>query len=337
MQNLNTKRYVITGGSGYIGSHVARVLRRHDPECKIWIIDRKLRPHTVKDADLMTESCFADPMTLECIRDWQPTAVVHCAADHIVPESVKNPAEFYLNNVVRTHALLETLRQISRSPMVLFSSTAAVYGNNENLPIQETEPLMPINAYGHTKVAVESMLHDYHRAYGLPSICFRYFNAAGAEPFNSDLGQPWGASHIIARILESQLSDTAFTLYGRDYDTADGTCVRDYVHVWDIACAHIQGLDYLDRKPGHYIFNLGTATGISNQEIIMKVIEKYGQFDLILDKRRAGDPARLVASNSLAQRELGWQPTMSDIDTIIDSAYQWYHQNYCNQPKESVQ
>ena len=332
----STKRYVITGGSGYIGSHTARALRLHDPDCSIWIIDRQLRPHTLKGVDLHTESCFADAMTLECIVDYQPTAVIHCAADHVVPHSVTDPDRFYLNNVVKTHSLLSVLRRIKQPPRVLFSSTAAVYGNNENVPIEETEPVAPINAYGNTKVAIENMLSDYNRAYGLDSVCFRYFNAAGAEPNDHDLGQPWGASHIIARILESYLAHELFTLYGQDYDTPDGTCIRDYVHVWDIAQAHILALDYLDRCPGHHVFNLGTAQGISNREIIQSVMEKYGAFDLMVDHRRAGDPARLVASNSRARKLLGWVPRYSDLDTIIESAYEWYHQNYCENIKESV-
>lgn len=336
MLNQSIKRYVVTGGSGYIGSHIVRALRQHDPECKIWIIDRQLRPHTLASADLYTESCFSDPITLECIIDFQPTAVIHCAADHVVPDSVRDPDEFYLNNVVRTHTLLGVLRRMRRPPHVLFSSTAAVYGNNENLPIEETEPLDPINPYGNTKVAIENMLGDYNRAYGINSVCFRYFNAAGAEPYNHDLGQPRGASHIIARILESHLDHETFTLYGQDYDTPDGTCIRDYVHVWDIAQAHILALEYLDRHPGHHVFNLGTARGISNREIIDQVTEKYGSFDLKVAGRRSGDPARLVASNNLAKRVLGWQPKHSDLDTILYSAYQWYHQNYCNHTKESV-
>lgn len=336
MPKANTKRYVITGGSGYIGSHTARALRLSDPDCSIWIIDRLLRPHTLPSADLHTESCFADPLTLECIVEHQPTAVIHCAADHVVPESVKDPDEFYFNNVVKTHSLLTVLRRMEKPPKVIFSSTAAVYGNNENLPIEENQPLQPINPYGNTKLTIEHMLKDYAQAYGLDSVCFRYFNAAGAEPHNHDLGQPRGASHIIARVLESLLSQQMFTLYGQDYDTPDGTCIRDYVHVWDIAQAHVLALGYLDQNPGHHVFNLGTATGTSNREIIQCVTDKYGGFDITVDQRRAGDPARLVASNQRAREILGWTPRYSDIDTIIESAYQWYYQNYCNKVKESV-
>jgi UDP-glucose 4-epimerase len=171
---------------------------------------------------------------------------------------------------------------------------------------------------------IETMLRDYSNAYDINSICFRYFNAAGAWPVEHDLGEEPGGTHIIARALEASIKGRAFNVFGDDYNTPDGTCVRDYIHVLDLAQAHIKVINYLEYNPGFYVFNLGTAQGISNKQIADYVGEKYGFKFLNYGIKRPGDPAILIADSSKAKRDLDWEPEHSDIGTIIDSAYQWY-------------
>jgi UDP-glucose 4-epimerase len=177
-----------------------------------------------------------------------------------------------------------------------------------------------------SKYIIERVLSDYHAAYGLPSVCFRYFNAAGAEPFNHDLGQAPGASHIIARIFETKLSGQTFVLNGTDYNTPDRTCIRDYIHVWDLADAHVRAIEWMANQSQTYAaaMNLGTTHGISNQEIIDYITLHYGGVQVSVGPRRPGDPDRLVADVNLAYILLKWQPKYSTIDQIIDSAYKWY-------------
>ena len=202
-----------------------------------------------------------------------------------------------------------------------------MYGAPDTWPIDEQSEIQPISPYGATKAMTERILADYGRAYDIHSMCFRYFNAAGAEPFNYDLGQEPGATHIIARALEASMANRAFTINGSDYDTDDGTCVRDYVHVWDLAQAHILGVNYmLDDypQPGAYVLNLGTREGISNKQIVDYVVDHYGLPHVNFGERRPGDPDTLVADATQAKNLIGWEPRHSDIGTIIDSAHKWY-------------
>jgi UDP-glucose 4-epimerase len=198
-----------------------------------------------------------------------------------------------------------------------------VYGNPDHVPLVETDRVRPISPYGNTKDIVEQILQNYNQAYGLPSVCFRYFNAAGAEPENSDLGQAPGAGHIIARLLESKIQDEIFTLNGVDFDTPDRTCIRDYIHVWDLADAHCRAIKW-NTVNRWAVFNLGTNSGISNQEIIDYIVANYGPLQIQVGPRRPGDPGQLIADASLARRVLGWQPNYSTLNQIVDSAYQWY-------------
>jgi UDP-glucose 4-epimerase len=198
-----------------------------------------------------------------------------------------------------------------------------VYGNPDHVPLVETDRLKPISPYGHTKDIIEQVLQNYNQAYGLPSVCFRYFNAAGAEPDHFDLGQAPGAGHIIARLLESKIRDEFFTLNGVDFDTPDRTCIRDYIHVWDLADAHHRAIQW-NVNQQFAVFNLGTNSGISNQEIIDYITIKYGPLKLQVGPRRPGDPDRLIADSGLAQNVLNWKPNYSTINQIVDSAYKWY-------------
>lgn len=316
---------VVTGGCGYIGSHVARAFKQNNDT--VHIIDQVRRDHTIKDIDGYLIADFASDEALSMIVNLQPDVVVHCAGTSLVGPSMTDPAEYYTNNIVKTIALLNVIRHMPKRPVILFSSSASVYGVPDTWPTDEGSDIQPISPYGATKAMTERILDDYFNAYDIHSMCFRYFNAAGAEPFNSDLGQEPGATHIVARALEASITNRAFTINGEDYDTDDGTCVRDYVHVWDLARAHILGVNYLlddYPQPGAYVLNLGTRGGISNKQIVDYVFNKYGLPFVNYGPRRSGDPDALVADATQAKNLLGWVPEYSNIETIIDSAYKWY-------------
>jgi UDP-glucose 4-epimerase len=324
-----SKTIVVTGGTGYIGSHVARAFKRSNPDNKVFVIDRVKREHTLQDIDGYFIDDFATEESLATIIDLQPDVIVHCAGTSLVGPSIDNPSEYYDNNIAKTLRLLDVVTNMAKKPLIMFSSSASVYGNPVRLPVQETDPKAPISPYGNTKFMTELILRDYCRAYKISSICFRYFNAAGAEPINHDLGQEPGATHIVARVLEASLAGRAFTINGDDFNTPDGTCVRDYVHVWDIASAHIKGLAFVESITDELnavalVFNLGTNAGVSNKQIVDYVAGRYGLVHVNFGPQRAGDPDELVADAQLAKELLGWEPQFSDIETIINSAYKWY-------------
>lgn len=316
-------KIVVTGGCGYIGSHISRYFKQYIESCHVYVIDRERRDHTLKNVDGFLHSDFVFKQSLLWLDELQPDVIVHCAGDLSVRESVEDPAKYYDNNVSKTITLLNHVKNYKKKPLILFSSSASVYGNPDHVPLVEIDKINPISPYGHTKNIIEQVLCDYNRAYGLPAVCFRYFNAAGAEPYNSDLGQAPGAGHIIARLLESKINNEFFTLNGMDFDTHDRTCVRDYIHVWDLADAHYRAIKW-NINNQFAVFNLGTNSGISNQEIVDYITLKYGALKLKIGPRRPGDPDQLIADSSLARRELAWQPKYSTIDQIVDSAYRWY-------------
>lgn len=325
-----SKTIIVTGGCGYIGSHVARAFKYQDLDNKVFIIDRVKRDHTLKDIDGYFIDDFATDESLSTIIDLQPDVIVHCAGTSLVGPSMTDPAEYYDNNITKTIKLLATIKNLDKKPLIMFSSSASVYGVPLSLPIAETAPKAPISPYGNTKFMTEIILRDYCSAYGINSVCFRYFNAAGAMPNGYDLGQEPGATHIIARALEASLAKRAFTINGDDYNTPDGTCIRDYVHVWDIAVAHTKADTFIDSITDEnttavaMIFNLGTNKGVSNKQIVDYVYGRYGLVHVNFGPRRAGDPDELVADASNARELLGWEPKFSNIETIIDSAYKWY-------------
>jgi UDP-glucose 4-epimerase len=316
-----SKTIIVTGGCGYIGSHIARAFRYADHTNRIVVIDRIQRNHTLKDIDCFLKADYASSNALALIKLEQPDIIVHCAGTSLVAPSVYDPEDYYDNNVSKTITLLNFIKDFTKKPNVLFSSSASVYGEPKELPIPESHSLDPISPYGRTKLMIELMLRDYSNAYDINSVCFRYFNAAGA---GFDLGEEYGSTHIISQALEASIGDKTFNIFGDDYDTPDGTCIRDYVHVLDLAQAHIKVIDYLKDNPGFYVFNLGTSQGVSNKQIADYIGEKYGFKFLNYGNRRAGDPAVLVADSVKAKTELNWDPANSDIGTIIDSAYLWY-------------
>jgi UDP-glucose 4-epimerase len=321
------KTVIVTGGCGYIGSHVARAFKQNGD--KVFVIDWVKRDHTLKDIDGYYIGDFASEGGLATIFDLEPDIIVHCAGTSLVGPSMTNPADYYENNVVKTIAMMNVVRNMEKTPAIMFSSSASVYGTPELVPITETAPKQPISPYGSTKLTDEMILRDYGAAYGIDVVIFRYFNAAGAIPGTADLGQEPGATHIVARVLEASIAGRAFNINGDDYPTPDGTCIRDYVHVWDIAQAHVKAsefirVDVFDQTTTQETFNLGTNTGISNKEIVDYVADKYGLVMVNYGVRRPGDPAELIADSTEAMSKLKWEPKHSDIATIIDSAYNWY-------------
>ena len=316
-------KIVVTGGCGYIGSHISRYLKQKIANGRIYVIDRERRDHTLKGVDGFLHTDYVSRQSLLWLDEIQPDVIVHCAGDISVGESVTDPAKYYDNNVARTITFLNHVKNYKEKPLILFSSSASVYGNPDHVPLVETDRIRPISPYGHTKAIIELVLQNYNHAYGLPSVCFRYFNAAGAEPVNCDLGQEPGAGHIIARLLESRINNQPFTLNGMDYDTPDRTCIRDYIHVWDLADAHWRAIQW-NNYGRAAVFNLGTNRGISNQEIVDYVNVKHGPVNVLVGERRSGDPDQLIADASLARQELAWQPKYSTVDQIVDSAYRWY-------------
>jgi len=322
-------KIVVTGGCGYIGSHVARAFKMNGDE--VYIIDRVKREHTLKDIDGYFIGDFISDASLATIYDVAPDIIVHCAGTSLVGPSMTNPAEYYENNVVKTVGLMNLVKNLDKKPIIMFSSSASVYGEPDCLPIKEYDEVKPLSPYGSTKATCELILQDYSRAYGIDTVCFRYFNAAGAMPGTYDLGQEPEATHIVARVLEAAIAGRGVTINGSDFETEDGTCIRDYVHVWDIALAHVRAAGYVIRKRQGRIsgniaetFNLGTNVGVSNKQIVDYVFDKYGISFVNYGLPRAGDPAELVADSSRAREELGWTPQHSNIKTIIDSAYKWY-------------
>ncbi|MBS1715991.1 MAG: UDP-glucose 4-epimerase GalE [Armatimonadetes bacterium] len=260
----------------------------------------------------------------EVFRQNDIEAVIHFAAYIEVGESVSEPARFYENNVVGTWNLLEAMRSTGVGRLV-FSSTAAVYGEPDEVPIPESHPKRPTNPYGETKLAVEGMLRWYEAAHGIRSVALRYFNAAGSDP-DGEIGEDHRPeTHLIPRILLSVLGRADFKVFGDDYDTPDGTCVRDYVHVCDLCAAHLGALRYLGAGGTTAAFNLGNGVGFSVQEVVDVVAEVTGRrLEPEVAPRRSGDPARLVASSGAARTALGWAPEHGRLDEIVGTAWGWF-------------
>lgn len=314
-------RVLVTGGGGYIGSVATEQLlqRGHD----VIVADNFQRGHRSAvhpDAEVVEVDFRDADGVLAALTGQQVDAILHFAALHLVPESVEKPSEYYRTNVIGGLNLLEAARQLEIGKFV-FSSTAAVYGEPENLPIKETDPKAPINPYGKSKWMVEQMLEDFSTTYGINYAAFRYFNVAGASHRFGEDHRP--ETHVIPVALEALTGKRqAFTVFGTDYATADGTAIRDYVHVVDLAKAHVDVLDVLDRPLG--AINLGTKDGFSVQQIAVAVEMTTDQtLPVAYGGRRAGDPAALIADCTKAQELIGWNPVNSTLDAMIGSAWDW--------------
>ncbi len=316
---------MVAGGAGYIGSHtVAGLLQRGQ---EVVVVDSLVKGH--KQAVLggklyigdIRDEAFMDVVFKENDID----SVIHFAADIEVGLSMKDPLVFYRNNVYTVICMLESMKKHGVRNIV-FSSTAAVYGFPKTVPIKEDCEKIPVNPYGETKLAVEKLLRWCDEAYGIKWAAPRYFNAAGAHE-SSRIGEDHDPeSHVIPIILQAAMGKReSMKVFGDDYDTPDGTCIRDYIHVTDLADAHILALDYLKKGGESVSFNLGSGSGYSVMDVIKKAKEVTGkEFRVDMEPRREGDPARLVADSGKARQLLGWSPKKDDLGVIIESAWKWH-------------
>lgn len=316
-------KVLVIGGAGYIGSHMVKLLGLKD--CSVTTLDDLSSGH--RDAVLYGELVYGnygDRAILDSVLSRGFDAVMHFASFIQVGESVLHPEKYYRNNLTYTLGLLDAMRTHGVTKFI-FSSTAATFGEPKYTPIDEKHPQEPINPYGRTKLMVEQALVDYDRAYGIKSVCLRYFNAAGADP-DGELGERHDPeTHLIPLVLQVASGFRPhIPVFGRDYDTPDGTCVRDYIHIQDLCSAHWLALQSLMNDADSQSYNLGNGEGFSVQEVINTAEQVTARkISVVNCPRRAGDPARLVADSRFAREQLGWQPKYVDLSTIIKHAWQW--------------
>ncbi|MGG0823437.1 UDP-glucose 4-epimerase GalE [Paenibacillus turicensis] len=319
---------LVTGGAGYIGSHtVAELL---DQGKEVVVIDNLQSGHRdallggkLYEGDLRDKALLAKLFSENDIE-----AVIHFAANSLVGESMQKPVKYYDNNVYGTLCLLEAMDEANVRKIV-FSSTAATYGEPDKVPIEESDPTNPTNVYGETKLTMERMMSWFDKVLGIKYVALRYFNAAGAHP-SGKIGEDHSPeTHLIPLIIQAaQGKRSAISVFGDDYPTADGTCVRDYIHVSDLADAHVLAVQHLLAGGESDVFNLGNGQGFSVKEVIAKVQEVTGRsFPVEISPRRAGDPAVLIASSEKARKVLGWNPSRNQLDDIIASAWGWHEQH----------
>jgi UDP-glucose 4-epimerase len=318
-------KILVVGGAGYIGSVCAELLL--DEGHAVAVFDNLTEGHRTA-IDSRAEFIEGDLGTADQIRSalkiFQPDAVMHFAASALVGESMENPSKYFRNNVANGLNLLDAMVETGARQLV-FSSTCAIFGPPERVPIDETLPTNPINPYGESKLAFEKILHWYNVVHGLSPVCLRYFNAAGAsEKFGEDHRTE---THLIPNILKVALGQKPhLEIYGDDYETPDGTCIRDYIHILDLARAHILAAESGETAS----FNLGTGGGSSVREVVEAARKITGHAIPVVEKpRRPGDPPRLIADSKKAKSALGWRPEFQDLDTIIESAWKW-HQKFPN-------
>ncbi|MGO9485290.1 MAG: UDP-glucose 4-epimerase GalE [Rhodomicrobium sp.] len=321
---------LVTGGAGYIGSHACKALW-HAGYLPI-AYDNLIYGHdwAVKWGPLERGDIKDRARLDEVITRYSPKAIMHFAAFTAAGESVSNPGKFYRNNVSDSLTLLEAARDQGIGRFV-FSSSAAIYGIPDRLPIAEETPQSPINPYGASKLMVERMLADFDRAHGLKSMALRYFNAAGADPEN-EIGESHDPeTHLIPLVLDAASGRRErVTIFGNDYDTPDGTCVRDYIHVSDIAGAHVKALNALEAGAAAGAYNLGIGRGFSVLEVIAEVERVTGRcVSTVAGNRRPGDPAELVADAAKVRKELSWEPQITGLGEIVGTAWAWHQRSNC--------
>ncbi|MBN1549187.1 UDP-glucose 4-epimerase GalE [Candidatus Babeliales bacterium] len=316
---------LIIGGAGYIGSHTNKLL--HHLGYETVVFDNLVHGHRefVKWGSFFLGDMVSKEQLRTCFAKYPIHAVVHFGAYAYVGESVSDPSKYYHNNVACVLNLLDVMREYDVKK-IIFSSTCATYGMPQKLPIVETEEQKPINPYGRTKLMVETILKDYEHAYGIRHVNLRYFNAAGAD-LDGDVGERHDPeTHLIPLVCEAALGKRdKIAVFGTDYPTRDGTCIRDYIHVTDLADAHHKALQYLETGHQSDSFNLGNGSGYSVNEVIESVKKVSGRdFPVVYQERRPGDPPILVGSNEKAQRILGWTPRYGALDTVVETAWQWH-------------
>jgi UDP-glucose-4-epimerase GalE len=314
----------VTGGAGYIGSHASKTLAQAGYH--VVVLDNLSAGHheAVKHAPLIEGDVGNVALVRQVLRDHQISAVMHFAAFLDVGASVRDPAGFYRNNVIGTLGLLEAMAA-EAVRLLVFSSTCATYGEPIETPIVETHPQRPINSYGETKLVIERALPHFERAYGLRSIALRYFNAAGADP-DGEIGEDHSPEiHLIPRAIQAATGGEGLQVFGDDYPTPDGTCLRDYIHVMDLADAHVKALEALAETGRSSAYNLGTGTPHSVRHVIESVERVTGRrVPWTLAPRRPGDPAVLYAAANKAQAELHWKPRFAELDAIVSTAWHWH-------------
>lgn len=320
---MTPRNILVTGGAGYIGSHTVRLLL--DQGYDVTVVDNLSKGHRHNvPADRLYELNLADtPALAGLLREKRIDAAIHFAAFIAVGESMREPARYFGNNVCGSLSLLSAMVEAGVKHLV-FSSTAAVYGNPHATPILETFPIQPVNAYGESKVMVETLLRWFDEIHQLTSVCLRYFNASGADP-EGRLGEEHEPeTHLIPLVLRAAITGRPVTVFGTDYATADGTCIRDYIHVNDLAQAHILALEYLLGGGASEKFNVGTGTGHTVLEVIRAVEEATGKkAPYEVGPRREGDPPALVAGADKLRAKLGWEPRYGDLRVIVEHAWKF--------------
>lgn len=316
----NKLRILVTGSSGYIGSAVCKeaVSRGHT----VIGLDRNSPKHDYLDAVITRD--ISKKEAAYAVKTCNIEAIFHLAASADMSHSTKRPALYYSNNIGASSKFIDNLLQSGWSGPIIFSSSAAVYGA-QNSPCKEHENIKPFNAYGMSKLMCEQLLNDVHNINNLPVVMFRYFNVAGAY---DDVGDHLSGRHVLQKLCSCALNNQPFSMFGYDLNTRDGTCLRDYIHVRDAVNAFFHALDFVTRCPGIYTFNLGTKQGTTVKELATRFIERTGKnIDIIPSKSRPGDPSQLVADPSLFIESTKFKYKHSDIDAIIDSAWEWYRRN----------
>lgn len=320
---MSALRVLVVGGAGYIGSHMVKMLGQQG--CRVTTLDDLSSGH--RDVVLcgdFVQGNFGDRDVLDAVLSQGVDAVMHFASFIQVGESVQQPDKYYRNNVTYTLGLLDAMRTHGVNKFI-FSSTAATFGEPQYTPIDERHPQQPINPYGRTKLMVEQALADYDKAYGFKSVCLRYFNAAGADPEGLLGERHEPETHLIPLILQAASGRRPhISVFGQDYDTPDGTCIRDYIHINDLCSAHWLALQSLMSGQSSQAYNLGNGNGFSVQEVIDAAKQVTGRnIPVQHAPRRAGDPARLVADATQARQKLGWQPQYANLATIVQHAWAW--------------
>ncbi|MBI4806090.1 MAG: UDP-glucose 4-epimerase GalE [Desulfovibrio sp.] len=319
---------LVTGGAGYIGSHTCKALKQAGYQPITF--DNMVYGHewAVKWGPLIKGDILDGEMLDTVFKKYEPQAVLHFAAFAYVGESVADPEKYYRNNVMGTLSLLSAMRR-AKCKNIVFSSTCATYGVPNELPLREDHPQKPINPYGWTKLMMEQTLSDFDTAYGVRYAALRYFNAAGADP-DCEIGEEHDPeTHLIPLVIKATQGRRGHVeIFGTDYDTPDGTCIRDYIHVADLAVAHIQALEYLQSKDQSLVVNLGTGNGQTVREVIRAVEKVSGKVTPVKEgPRRPGDPPGLYAYADKAYKLLGWKPQYGDIETIVGTAWKWHEKN----------
>ena len=324
---------LVTGGAGYVGSHAVKALALAGHDVVVYddlsaghadAVDRLAAAFPARRISLVRGDILDGALVRQTIEASGASAVMHFAARLLVGESVREPALYYRINVGGALSVLGAMAETGVTRFV-FSSTCATFGEPERVPIDEAHPQRPINTYGETKLAIERALPHFERAHGIRWTALRYFNAAGADP-DGLLGEEHDPEeHLIPRAIAAVKGGPALTVFGDDYPTPDGTCIRDYVHVTDLAAAHIGALDRLDAGGASSAYNLGNGAGMSVRQVLDAVAHAAGQpVPHTIGPRRPGDPARLVGASARAMRELGWLPALADLQQIVDTAWRWH-------------